>query len=62
MNKFKQLRIQNGLTQSELAARLGVTRGAVSNWENGVTFPNTRLIPLLKQVLSCTSDDILPTI
>lgn len=60
MNKFKQLRIQNGLTQSELAKLLGVTRAAVSKWENGSTIPSTRLIPLLKQVLSCTTEDILP--
>lgn len=32
-----QLRIQNKLSQDELASRLYVTRQAVSRWETGVS-------------------------
>lgn len=37
---LKQLREKNGLTQEQMAARLMVTRQAVSRWENGETQPN----------------------
>ncbi len=32
-----------GLTQAELALRLGVNRSAVANWERGVHFPQRHL-------------------
>jgi putative transcriptional regulator len=35
----KSLRSRLGLTQSQLAAELGVDQGTVSNWETGKTEP-----------------------
>lgn len=35
MNRLKELRRKNGLTQQELANEIGVTKLSVSNWENG---------------------------
>ena len=40
-NILYELRTQNGLSQDELAAKIFVTRQAVSRWENGDTQPNT---------------------
>ena len=37
-------------TQTELAKRLGVTRGAVTNWETGVSYPK-RTIGAIEEVL-----------
>lgn len=47
--KIKKLRTLKGLTQTELAKRLYVTSGAVSQWEKGLTTPDMdRLIALAK--------------
>lgn len=41
------LRTKKGLSQDELAAKVMVTRQAVSRWENGETVPNTETLKLL---------------
>lgn len=44
--RIKEMRKRAGLTQEEFAESLGVTRGAVGNWERGcgITFANLRTI------------------
>lgn len=42
-----QLRTAKGLSQEELAAKVYVTRQAVSRWETGETVPNTETLKLL---------------
>ncbi len=34
MNRLKELRKQKGLTQEELANKIGTTKLTISNWEN----------------------------
>ena len=47
--KIKKLRLIQGMTQTELAKRLFVTSGAVSQWEKNLTSPDVdRLIALTK--------------
>ena len=41
---LKCLRRQRGLTQEELAARLHVTRQAVSNWERNRNLPELEIL------------------
>lgn len=48
-----------GLTQKELADRLGVTDKAVSKWENGRGFPDVSLLSPLSEVLQVTVTEIL---
>ena len=38
------LRKENGMTQAELAERLGVTNKAVSKWETGEAMPESNLL------------------
>ncbi|MBR3210730.1 MAG: helix-turn-helix transcriptional regulator [Bacilli bacterium] len=52
-NFIKSIRLENNLTQKELADRLGVTYQAVSKWENGKNVPD---IGILKQI--CEEFDI----
>ena len=43
------LRTEKDLSQDELAAKIFVTRQAVSRWENGETIPNTETLKLLSK-------------
>lgn len=37
--RLRQAREQSGLTQQDLAEKLGVTKSAIGNYENGVSSP-----------------------
>lgn len=37
---LKAARINAGLTQKKAAEKLGVTEQTISNWENGITYPD----------------------
>ena len=50
------LRKQKGLTQEELANRLGVTNQAVSKWESGQCCPDIQLIPKLADIFGTSID------
>lgn len=57
--KIYELRKKKGLTQEELADRVGVSRQAVSKWENGETYPETEKLIELCNLFGVSSDDIL---
>lgn len=48
-----------GLTQLELADRIGVSVNAVSAWENGSFEPNSNSLKKLSQLFSCSTDYLL---
>lgn len=48
-----------GLSQEELAARLGVSRQAVSKWELGVSTPEPENIIALARIFGITTDELL---
>lgn len=52
-------REKRGITQAELADRLCVTQGAISQWETGKSFPRAELLPKLADILGCTVDELL---
>lgn len=56
---LKQLRKKHNLTQEQLAARLMVTRQAVSRWENGETQPNTETLKLLSRAFDVSINTLL---
>ena len=53
------LRKQKGMTQAELAARIGVTDKAVSRWETGKGFPDITLLPPLAEALGTSVAELL---
>ena len=50
-NPIRIARLRRKLTQQELASTLGVTKGAVCQWELGRTVPNPRMAVLLMKAL-----------
>ena len=58
-NILYELRTQNGLSQDELAAKIFVTRQAVSRWENGDTVPNTEALKLLSSLFHVSINTLL---
>ena len=59
--KLKTLRIERGLTQEQLAARLYVTRTAVSKWETGGGSPNLDSLQAVARLFDVSVDDLLST-
>ncbi len=53
------LRRANGLTQKELADKLGISDKAVSRWERDETAPDISLLPALAEILGVTTDELL---
>lgn len=56
---LKDIRQRNGLTQDQMAARVMVTRQAVSRWETGETQPNTDTLKLLSQAFDVSINTLL---
>lgn len=52
-------RKEQGLTQIQLAEKLGITDRAVSKWETGKSLPDASLMPELCKLLKITINDLL---
>ena len=57
-NKIKQLRHKSGLTQEQLATRLGVSAQSISKWENAVAMPDITLLPLIAEAFGVSIDEL----
>lgn len=60
-NRLVQLRKDKGLSQEELAARLGISRQAVSKWERAESSPDTDNLILLARLYGVSLDNLLQT-
>lgn len=56
---IREAREKRGLSQQELADRMGVSKPAVSKWENDGSLPETKRLPLLAQILELSPGDLL---
>lgn len=54
-----RLRREQGMTQLELAEKMGVTDKAVSKWERDLSFPDVGSIPKLAELLNVSADTLL---
>ena len=58
-DKIKILREGRGITQSELARKLGVTRSGVNAWEMGISVPSTQYVVELAMLFGVSTDFLL---
>lgn len=56
---IKKYRKNKGMTQEEMAVRLGVTAPAVNKWERGNTLPDVALLAPIARLLGITTDELL---
>ena len=54
-----ELRKQHGMTQLELAEKMGVTDKAVSKWERDLSCPDINSIPNLAQILGVSVEELM---
>ena len=53
------LRKEKGMTQLELAEKMGVTDKAVSKWERELSFPDINSIPKLAEIFEVSVDELM---
>lgn len=58
-DRIQSLRKTNGLSQEELADKIGVSRQAVSKWESEQSLPDIEKIILLSEYFDITTDYLL---
>lgn len=58
LNRLKEARAEFGLTQAELAQRVGVSRKTINTVENGVFVPSTILTLKLAAALGRKVEDL----
>lgn len=56
--KIRQLRFRAGLTQEQLAERLGIGPQSVSKWENAAAMPDISALPLLAEIFGVSIDEL----
>lgn len=56
--KIYQLRRKSGLSQEQLAEKIGVSRQAVSKWEGGLSIPDLDKLKALSECFQVTIDEL----
>ena len=63
LNKFaqrlKELRIENNISQNELAEMCNVQQSCISKWERGATLPDAEMIVVVCKALHVSADYLL---
>ena len=55
---LRAARVNAGLSQKVAAAHLDVSNKTLSNWENGLTFPTTDMIPIICKLYGVSYDQL----
>ena len=56
---ISSLRKAKGMTQLELAEKMGVTDKAVSKWERDLSYPDINTIPKLADLFDASVDELM---
>jgi transcriptional regulator with XRE-family HTH domain len=58
-SRLKYARKAKGYTQEELASKVNVTKGTISNYENGHSTPSNEMLKDLADILNTSTDYLL---
>lgn len=56
---IRSLRIAKGVTQEQFGYELGVTAQSVSRWENGATYPDITMLPVIADFFDVSMDELM---
>lgn len=56
---IERFRKKANISQVELAKKLGVTQGAISQWEKGIAVPQANKLPEIAKILNCSVDELV---
>lgn len=59
MTTLKKIRKLHHISQIELAQEIGVTQGAVSQWESGSAKPTLENLVAIARFFGCKVDDLI---
>jgi len=57
--RIKELRMEKGLSQPQLARAIGCSKGQISFWENGLNEPKASYVVKLADVFGVSTDYLL---
>jgi len=57
--KLKQLRLERGLSQQQIADKLGISNQAYSRWETGKFSPNLQSLEKIAKTLNVPIEELL---
>ena len=58
-DKLKEIRKNEGLSQEQLAERIGVSRQAITKWETGRGLPDVENMVILAEIFKMTLDELV---
>jgi len=58
-DRIKTLREKSGMTQTQLAKRLGISRSAVNSWEMSLSTPSSIYLVELSKIFGVSTDFLL---
>lgn len=56
---IKNVRLERGLTQEEVATHLGISFQSISKWERGDGYPDITMLPALADYFGTSIDELL---
>ena len=58
-DRIQYLREKNGMTQTDLAKKLGISRSAVNSWEMSISTPSLNNVVEMTRIFGASADYIL---
>ena len=58
-DKLKEIRKKEGISQEQLAEKIGVTRQAITKWETGKGLPDVENMAIIAEIFKTTIDELL---